>query len=294
MSRTFKSALSTCQAQIETELDRVLPPARGGQAKVQDAMRYAALGGGKRLRPFLLLESVRLFRDLRPEDWQAACALECVHVYSLVHDDLPCMDDDDLRRGKPTVHKAFNEALAVLAGDALLTQAFEILGSMDAEDEIKIKLISGLAKASGTLGMIGGQVIDISVEEHSRDEALITELQALKTGALISYAVEAGALLGHAVPDQRENLAAYARDLGLMFQITDDILDVEGDADLMGKATRKDENLGKATFVSILGLEGAKEKARKLGIRAKSRLEGFGKRANILLETVDFVLERRN
>ena len=204
------------------------------------------------------------------------------------------MDDDDLRRGKPTVHKAYDEAMAVLAGDGLLTHSFELLAREDVHPnaDIRLELISGLAKAGGTQGMIGGQVIDISVSESDRDEALITQLQDLKTGALIEYAVTAGATLAGASAKQHSTLQNYARDMGLAFQIKDDILDVEGDASIVGKAVGKDENLGKATFVSILGLEGAREKAASLGIRAKSHLEPFGKTAQTLCDTVDFVLNR--
>ncbi len=257
-----------------------------------EAMRYAALGGGKRLRPFLVIEAAKLFDHEDEVTGHVAAALECLHVYSLVHDDLPCMDDDDLRRGKPTVHKAYDEAIAVLAGDALLTFAFEVIATSQASPEIKSELIALLAKAGGPQGMIGGQVIDITVAENERDETLITELQALKTGALIEYAVMAGAILGRAKADQIAALQTYAKNLGLAFQIQDDILDVTGDAAIVGKAVGKDENLGKATFVSILGLEGAQEKARDLGAAAKSALAPFGESADTLCDVVDFVLER--
>jgi farnesyl diphosphate synthase len=204
------------------------------------------------------------------------------------------MDDDDLRRGKPTVHKAYDEALAVLAGDGLLTLSFELLAREDVHSDaaVRLALISGLAKAGGTQGMIGGQVIDISVSESDRDEVLITQLQDLKTGALIEYAVTAGARLAGATDEQHAVLKNYARDMGLAFQIKDDILDVEGDANVVGKAVGKDENLGKATFVSILGLEGARDKAAELGDRAKSHLDPFGNSAQTLCDTVDFVLNR--
>lgn len=288
----FKSALQSVQSRMETELSSYLPGASGHQANVIEAMRYAALGGGKRIRPFLLVQTASLFEVDTPNVWGAACALECVHVYSLIHDDLPCMDDDDLRRGKPTVHLAFNEALAVLAGDGLLTQAFEILSAFNNDPKTTVDLIALLARASGSQGMIGGQVIDIEADENSRSEALITELQSLKTGALIKSAVLMGARLGGATNDQTESLSEYAKDLGLIFQITDDILDVEGQAERMGKAVGKDENLGKATFVSILGLKGAKERAADLAGRAKGRLEPFGKKAQMLADTVDYILER--
>ena len=290
----FPSRLASVAAEMENTLSYVLPEAEGHQSVIMDAMRYAALGGGKRLRPFLMIETTRMLGYTDKGVHIAAAALECHHVYSLVHDDLPCMDDDDLRRGKPTVHKAYDEALAVLAGDGLLTHSFELLAREDvhADANIRLALISGLAKAGGTYGMIGGQVIDISVSESDRDELLITQLQNLKTGALIEYAVTAGATLAGANATQHKTLQNYARDMGLAFQIKDDILDVEGDADIVGKAVGKDENLGKATFVSILGLEGARDKAAELGIRAKSHLEPFGKNAQTLCDTVDFVLNR--
>lgn len=290
----FPSRLASVAEQMEDTLTAVLPTPEGHQATIMEAMRYAALGGGKRLRPFLMVETAKMLGYTDEGVLIAAAALECLHVYSLVHDDLPCMDDDDLRRGKPTVHKAYDEALAVLAGDGLLTHSFELLAHEDvhADAHVRLALIAGLANAGGTQGMIGGQVIDISVSEADRDEALITQLQELKTGALIEYAVTAGATLAGASTAEKTALQNYACDMGLAFQIKDDILDVEGDAAIVGKAVGKDENLGKATFVSILGLEGAREKAAQLGIRAKSHLEPFGKNAQTLCDTVDFVLNR--
>ncbi len=257
-------------------------------------MRYAAMGGGKRLRPFLMVETARLFGREDAGVWQAAAALECLHVYSLVHDDLPCMDDDDLRRGKPTVHKAFDDAIAVLAGDGLLTLSLQLMAgeAVHHDPAVTLVLVRALGEAGGVNGMIGGQVIDITQSETERSEELITELQDLKTGALIVFAVEAGARLANAPEQDVQNLIAFARDMGLAFQIKDDILDVEGDAALVGKAVGKDAGLGKATFVSILGLEGAREKAAALGDGAKSRLKPYGKKADTLCETVDFVLNR--
>lgn len=259
-----------------------------------EAMRYAALGGGKRLRPFILVQAANLVGADSPAAWQTGAALECVHVYSLIHDDLPCMDDDDLRRGKPTVHKAYDEAMAVLAGDGLLTKAFDILSHIEQPAETRLKLISGLAKAAGVNGMIGGQILDIKASESEQTLESISTLQSLKTGALIKYAASAGAMIGGANAAQTEQLEAYAEDLGLLFQITDDVLDVTGDIKNMGKAVNKDENLGKATFVSILGLEGAKEKATILSGRAKGRLEYFGQNAQILIDIVDYVLNRKH
>ena len=277
---------------METVLSRLLPLPKGPQSVVMEAARYAALGGGKRLRPFLMIETARLLGYDEPAVWDVAAALECLHVYSLVHDDLPCMDDDDLRRGKPTVHKAYDEAIAVLAGDALLTHAFEIIADTDLPAEVRVSLISKLGKDGGMFGMIGRQVVDMTVAESERDEALITNLQGMKTGALIRYAVQAGAIIAGANAAQMENLTDYANAIGLAFQIKDDILDVEGDAALVGKAVRKDEGQGKATFVSILGLDAAKLRAQEIGIYAKDKLVDFGDGAAILTGTVDFIINR--
>ena len=298
-SDSFSGHLKDVANKVETALDTLLPQPQGPQPQepqsvVMEAMRYAAMGGGKRLRPFLMIETAHMLGYEAKGVHIAAAALECLHVYSLIHDDLPCMDDDDLRRGKPTVHKVYGEAIAVLAGDALLNHAFEFMAdnNVHSDANIRLKLVAGLAKAGGVQGMIGGQVIDICAAAHGRDEALITKLQTLKTGALIEYAVKAGTILAGADQKARDALQNYACDMGLAFQIKDDILDVEGDAKLLGKAVGKDESLGKVTFVSILGLQGARDKATKLGDRAKSHLEPFGKKAQTLRETVDFVLHR--
>ncbi len=294
ISPDFPTRLKSVAQQVETRLSEVLPKPTGHQAIIMEAARYAALGGGKRLRPFLTVETARMLAGPLDEALTVGCALECLHVYSLVHDDLPCMDDDALRRGKPTVHIAYDEALAVLAGDALLTRSFGILGEVNLPADIKVKLITELAASSGMSGMIGGQVVDITVAEGERDEALITDLQAMKTGALIDYAVRAGGLVSGASNEQLSALSAYARDMGLAFQIQDDILDVTGDAKTVGKAVGKDANLGKATFVSILGLTGARERAKMLGQSAKNHLESWGASAQTLRDTVDFVLERQH
>ncbi len=284
----FKSGLADFQNAFEVQLARRVPE----QSAISQVMRYALLGGGKRLRPFLMVQSAGIFQKETDGLWDCASALECVHVYSLVHDDLPCMDDDDLRRGKPTAHKAYDEAMAVLAGDALLTRAFRLMCQIPAAPERVLHLMARLAEASGEHGMIGGQVLDIKAGDSPQNEASITRLQNLKTGALIKYAVWSGALLAGAGDKGLDALEAYADDLGLIFQITDDILDVTGDAKTVGKAVNKDKNLGKATFVSILGLAGAKERATILADRAKRRLEPFGEKAQILSETVDYVLHR--
>lgn len=294
-SNIFQTRLNTVATEMEAVLAQVLPEPAGPQSRIMKAMAYALLGGGKRLRPFLLIEAAKMLGADNKGIWQAAAALECVHVYSLIHDDLPCMDDDDLRHGKPTVHKAYDEALAVLAGDALLTLAFEILAqeSVHSSANVRLKLISELATNSGTHGMIGGQVLDIYANLSEQSEALITHLQALKTGALIHYSVIAGGRLAGATDADLGNLSTYADALGLAFQIRDDILDIEGDSNVMGKRTNKDAGLGKATFVSIYGLDGAKEKAHKLGEHAKNALRPYGEKADILCATVDFVLNRQ-
>ena len=292
----FLPHLKSVASEVETALDMFLPQPSGDQAVIMEAMRYAVLGGGKRLRPFLVIETVRMLGGNLDNAMAAGCALEALHVYSLIHDDLPCMDDDDLRRGKPTVHKAYDEAIAVLAGDGLLTFAFELLARdvTHADPAVRLRLIAELAKAGGYSGMIGGQVVDITVAEGERDEMLITQLQAMKTGALMDFAMRAGGILCGASETEIDRLSAFARDMGLAFQIQDDILDVEGDAQMMGKAVGKDAGLGKATFVSILGLEGAKKRAKALGEAAKDHIIAYGQTAEILCDTVDFVLERKH
>jgi len=292
----FPTHLKSVAGDVEAALSELLPHPNGHQAVIMEAMRYATLGGGKRLRPFLVIETARMLGGNLENAMVVGCALECLHVYSLIHDDLPCMDDDDLRRGKPTVHKAYDEAIAVLAGDGLLTFAFELLSNEAAHSDpaVRIRLVAELAKASGHSGMIGGQVVDITVAEGERDETLITELQAMKTGALIDFAARAGGILSGVDAQGLENLSRYARDMGLAFQIQDDVLDIEGDVELMGKAVGKDEDLGKATFVSILGLQGAKDRAHSLGVAAKGHLSSYGAKAQILCNTVDFVLNRKH
>jgi farnesyl diphosphate synthase len=290
----FKSHLKAVSEEIEAVLTDILPLPYGNQKAVMEASRYAALGGGKRLRPFLMIETARMLGSLNKGVYIAGAALECMHVYSLVHDDLPCMDNDDFRRGKPTVHKKYNEALAVLTGDNLLTISFEILADSKVHEDpnIRMTLISDLAKAGGASGMIGGQIIDISKSSVIRDETFISQLQKLKTGALIEYAVTAGATMSNASESEKTALKNYARDIGLAFQIKDDILDVEGDAEIIGKSVGKDDALGKVTFVSILGLENARIKASQLGKSAVAHLAPFGKKAEILSKTVDFILNR--
>jgi farnesyl diphosphate synthase len=258
--------LGRAAAAIEAELDVLLAPVGGGEASVVEAMRYAALGGGKRLRPFLVIESARLFGVPEQQSVRAGAALEMVHGYSLVHDDLPAMDDSDLRHGKPSVHKAFDEAIAILAGDGLLTLAFGVLADPETHPDgaVRAALVAALARAAGTAGMVGGQMIDISPGRAGLDLDGITRLQRLKTGALITFGCEAGAILGAAPEAERRALVDYAGDLGLAFQIVDDLLDAEGTAEELGKPTGQDAALGKATFVGQLGLDGARAEASRI------------------------------
>lgn len=261
------------------------------------AMRHGALSKGKRLRPFITIEVGRMFGAQEKALLRAAAALECMHAYSLIHDDLPCMDDDDYRRGQPTVHKQFDEATAVLAGDALQALAFEIMASPETHRDalMRCKLIERLAIAAGARGMVGGQMIDMyPMSDTEEPLQVLTRMQRLKTGALITFAGEIGALLGGALENERQAIAGYTNDLGLAFQIVDDLLDVEGDPSILGKAVSKDSGAGKANFVSLLGIEGAQDRVRYLAAQAKQHLASFGSRAATLLHTVDFVLNRRH
>ncbi len=280
---------------VTVALDTLLPRVQGPESRLMSAMRYAALGGGKRLRPFLVLETGRIFGVDERCLLRVGAALECIHTYSLIHDDLPCMDDDDMRRGRPTVHIAYDEATAILAGDALLTIAFEILSDPQThiDANIRIALVGRLADAAGARGMVGGQMMDMIAQELGDDIAAVTRMQRLKTGALISYAVDMGAMMGRASDDARSALSAYAHDLGLAFQITDDLLDAEGKVEEVGKAVGKDAERGKATFVSLLGLDGAKQRVQLLGAQAKQHIAMFGARAHYLNEIVDSIVDRR-
>jgi farnesyl diphosphate synthase len=257
-------------------------------------MRHAAIGGGKRLRPLLVFGTASLFGVNRAAIARVATALECIHVYSLIHDDLPAMDDDDVRRGKPTVHKAFDEATAILAGDCLHALAFEILSDEATHPDpfVRIELVGALAHASGPSGMAGGQMMDLEAEKASFDLPTVTRLQAMKTGALISCAVESGAILGRVSPEGRTGLRGYARDVGLAFQIADDILDAEGDEALAGKKLRKDDKAGKETFLSLLGLDRAREQAGLLVDQAIAHLKPYGAEADLLRDIARYTLER--
>ncbi len=296
MTPRLQTAVSAAARDIEAVLDQLLPVTDGLERRLIEAMRYSALGGGKRLRPFLVTESARLFSVAGPAALRAGAALEMVHCYSLVHDDLPAMDNDDLRRGRPTTHKAFDDATAILAGDALLTRAFEIMAhpATHGDAAVRAELVLALALAAGAEGMCGGQMIDIEAEKQTLDLGAITRLQRMKTGALINFGVEAGAILGKAPTALRHALAGYAHDLGLAFQIADDLLDVEGSAETVGKATGKDQARGKATFVSLLGIDRARSQADMLADQAVAHLEPFGPSADLLRDVARWVVERKS
>lgn len=267
--------------------------------RVVDSMRYGALGGGKRLRPFLVVETAALFDVPRSQALMAGAALECIHCYSLVHDDLPAMDNDDLRRGRPTTHKAFDEATAILAGDALLTFAFDILSRTETHSDpaIRIALVQQLARASGLGGMVGGQLLDLAAEGRFgtspiQDERSIVHMQSMKTGALLHYGCIAGGILGRASKAERDALSRYGLAIGVAFQIADDLLDVESDAATLGKAAGKDAAAGKATLVGILGIPTARERLARCVQDAETALAGFGSRADILREAARFIAAR--
>ena len=297
VSPQFMQRMNEVADRITVALDQLIPPADGPEAQLMRAMRHGALGQGKRLRPFIAIEVGRMFGAQEKALLRAAAAVECVHAYSLIHDDLPCMDDDDFRRGQPTVHRAFDEATAVLAGDALLSLAFEIMASPETHRDamMRCRLVERLALASGPRGMVGGQMIDMAPTPEDKEPLqVLTRMQRLKTGALISCAGEVGALLGGALENERHAIAGYTNDLGLAFQIVDDLLDLEGDEEELGKAVAKDEAAGKVNFVSLLGADGARDRVRYLAAQAKQHLASFGARATTLLQTVDFVLNRRH
>ena len=287
-------SLVRIQRDVDSFFDAFLEEANDSRARLVDAMRYAAIGGGKRLRPLLLVSTAEMFGVNRDAALRAACAVESIHIYSLIHDDLPCMDDDDLRHGKPTLHCAFDEATAVLTGDAFHALAFEVLSddATSGDPFTRSELIATLARASGMHGMAGGQMMDMAAGEEEHDLHSITRLQQLKTGALLTASVEMGAILGHVPPEGRNHLRAYARDIGLAFQIADDLLDHEGDVTKTGKAVRKDEEQGKATFVSLMGPVKAREQANALVEQAIGHLASHGEDAQILRELARYVVER--
>jgi farnesyl diphosphate synthase len=290
--------LAARRAEIDRVFEtRLAPPADGDPGRLIESMRYSLLAPGKRIRPLLALAAAESIAPIDDNILLACCAVELVHCYSLIHDDLPAMDDDDLRRGKPSCHKQFDEATAILAGDALQALAFEVLAqeATHGDPAVRAALVSELAKAAGAQGMVGGQMLDLLAETQSdMSIGAITRLQRLKTGALISFSCTAGAILGKAAEPLRVALAAYAHDLGLAFQIVDDLLDVEGDPAELGKATRKDADAGKATFVSILGLERARSQAAVLAQQAAAHLEAFGAPADLLKQAAGFVVTRRS
>lgn len=294
MASILKPLEETAES-VNEELDRLLPTGDVPEARLFEAMRYATLGGGKRLRPFLVLASGKLFGVAESSALRVGAAIEFVHCYSLVHDDLPAMDDDDLRRGHPTCHIQFDEATAILAGDALMTLAFKVIADSDTHPDpgVRCDLITELAIASGAGGMVGGQMFDLLAEEQQLDISAITRLQRLKTGQLIAFSCEAGAILGKASRPSRQALHNYAHDIGLAFQITDDLLDAEGNEGVVGKKVGKDAAAGKATFVSILGIERARLQAKMLADQAVSHLDIFGEEADLLKDVARFVVERR-
>ena len=294
MSR-LQQALAEAATAVTEEMERLLPKGDGLEGRVFEAMHYAIMAGGKRLRPFLVMTSAQLFNVAKKSALRAAAAVEMVHTYSLVHDDLPAMDDDDLRRGKPTCHVKFGEATAILTGDALLTLAFGILGdpATHSDPEVRCGLVTAIAAAAGAKGMVGGQMMDLEAENRPLDIGAITRLQRLKTGELIAFSCEAGAILGKASEPARHALKAFAHDLGLAFQITDDLLDTLGNESDLGKKVGKDAHAGKATFVSILGVERARAQALMLAEQAVAHLDLFEEKADLLRDVARFVVERR-
>ncbi len=283
-------ALTAIARDVDAMFDAMLP----SEGKLAEAMRYATIGGGKRLRPLLLTATAAMHGVDRSNALRAAIAIEAVHAYSLVHDDLPCMDDDAMRHGKPSTHKVFGEAVAVLAGDALQAFAFEVLSdpATSGDPFVRAELVQVLACASGASGMVGGQMLDIEGEGQAFDLAAITRMQQLKTGALLSAAVEMGAVLGKVPAEGRMHLKGYARDIGLAFQIADDLLDHAGDEAKAGKALRKDAQAGKQTFVGLLGEERAREQARMLTQQAIAHLGSYGQEADLLRALARYIVER--
>jgi farnesyl diphosphate synthase len=292
--KLLAGALDRIAAEIDDDFAQLLVSPGDARDRLYEAMRHAAIGGGKRLRPLLVVATASLFHVDRDVALRVGTAVEAIHVYSLIHDDLPCMDDDDIRRGKPTVHRAFDEATAVLAGDSLHALAFEILSHSGTHSDpfVRSELIATLATASGPDGMAGGQMMDLEAEKASFDLPTVTRLQALKTGALIAASVEMGAILGHIPPEGRTHLRGYARDIGLAFQIADDILDVEGDPGLAGKKLQKDADAGKGTFVSLMGLDRARQQAAMLVEQAIGQLSIYGQEANLLRAIASYITER--
>jgi farnesyl diphosphate synthase len=290
----LRARMAAVAEEVEAALDRILPPVDGAQARLHEAMRYATQGGGKRLRPFLTVASADLFEVPRARAVRAGAAIELIHGYSLVHDDLPAMDDALTRRGRPSCHRQYDEATAILAGDALQSLAFHVLvdAATHPDAEVRCALAAGLARAAGPYGMCGGQMIDLLAEGRTLDLDRVIELQRLKTGALIGFACEAGAILGRGSEATRQALLGYAADLGLAFQIRDDLLDVTGDADVMGKDLRRDAAAGKATMVALLGVERSRRRLDDLRNSAIVHLERLGSDTGVLRAVFDFVISR--
>lgn len=286
--------LARIQREVDRTFDELMPVPGDTRARLVEAMRYAAIGGGKRVRPLLLCATAGMYGVSREAAVRCGCAVEAIHVYSLIHDDLPCMDDDDLRHGKATVHRRFDEATAVLAGDSLHAFAFEILSMPETASDpfVRAELVATLAAASGMGGMAGGQMMDMAAAMQEYDLHAITRLQQLKTGALLSAAVEMGAVLGRVPGEGRAALRNYARDIGLAFQIADDLLDHEGDESKAGKALRKDAEQGKQTFVTLMGIEKARHQARALVEQAVGHLAPYGAEADMLRALARFIVER--
>jgi farnesyl diphosphate synthase len=291
----LKPALDAIAADIDRLFDELLPVPEDSRAQLYQAMRHAAIGGGKRLRPLLVVAASSLFNIDRERALRVGLAVECIHVYSLIHDDLPCMDDDDLRRGKPTVHRAFDECTAILAGDSLHALAFEVLADPATHEDpfVRCELIAELGRSSGPAGMAGGQMMDLVAEDaDALDLGTITRLQQLKTGALIGFCLEAAGIMAKVPASARTGLRGYAHDVGLAFQIADDLLDVEGEEAKTGKRVGKDGEAGKETFVSLLGVEAARERARMLVSQAIAHLNSFGSEADLLRAIARFSIER--
>jgi farnesyl diphosphate synthase len=287
-------ALERIRAEIDALLGELLAVPPDPRARLFEAMRYAAIGGGKRLRPLLVVAACSLYHTDRERALRVGAAVECVHVYSLIHDDLPAMDDDDLRRGKPTLHKAYDEATAILAGDSLHALAFAVLADEATHEDpfVRAELVAALAAAAGPAGMAGGQMMDLAAAGAALDIAAVTRLQQLKTGALIGFCVEAGAVMGRVPPEGRSRLRGYARDVGLAFQIADDLLDEEGEEEKIGKKVGKDRARGKETFVSLLGRDRARRQAELLVGQATEYLQSYGEEADLLRAIARFAIER--
>jgi farnesyl diphosphate synthase len=294
LSDELNAESARVRADVDAFFAQLLAPTGDSRDRLYEAMRHAAIGGGKRLRPLLTVAASRLFAIDRVRALRVGCAVEAIHVYSLIHDDLPCMDDADLRRGKPTVHKAFDEAVAVLAGDSMHALAFEILADAATPEDpwVRSDLVLELARAAGPSGMAGGQMMDLAAEGQQLDLPAITRLQQLKTGALIEYAVEAACIMTKMPPEARRPYRGYARNIGLAFQIADDLIDHSGDAAAAGKPTGRDANAGKATFVLLLGEERARQQAGLLVSQAIEHLSGHGSEADLLRAIARFAIER--